>query len=150
MYLNKCFIIGNISNSPELKSLPSGIKTTSFSVATNRVWKDKDGSKKEAADFHNVVIFGRQAETVCQYLAKGSQVLIEGRMQTRSWKTDGIKKYRTEVIADAVQFGNRKSSEREEVVDKNKNDLPSEEVASGSEDEIEYPEEDVNISDIPF
>jgi len=82
MYLNKVFIIGNLTRDPELKAIPSGIKVCSFSVATNRVWKDKNGARQEAADYHNVVVFGRQAETVTQYMKKGSQVMIEGRMQT--------------------------------------------------------------------
>src|SRR3989344_1202831 len=109
MYLNKALIIGNLTRDPELRSLPSGIQVASFSVATNRVFKDKEGNKKEPADFHNVVVFGMQAELVAQYLKKGSSVLVEGRMQTRSWddKTSGQKKYRTEIVADRVQFGPR-------------------------------------------
>lgn len=107
MYLNKVFIIGNLTRDPELKAIPSGIKVCSFSVATNRVWKDKNGAKQEAADYHNIVVFGRQAETVAQYMKKGSQVMVEGRMQTRSWddQATNTKKYRTEIIADRVQFG---------------------------------------------
>ena len=101
MYLNKALIIGNLTRDPELKSLPSGIHVASFGVATNRVWKDKNGAKQESTDFHNVVVFGRQAETTAQYLKKGSSVLVEGRMQTRSWDgQDGQKKYRTEIVAD--------------------------------------------------
>jgi len=86
MFLNKAFIIGNLTRDPEMRSIPSGMKVTSFGVATNRVWKDQNGEKKEAADFHNIVVFGRQAETVAQYLKKGSSVLVEGRIQTRSWE----------------------------------------------------------------
>ena len=94
MYLNKAMIVGNLTRDPELKTLPSGMKVTSFSIATNRVWKDAAGNKKEAADYHNIVVFGRQAETSAQYLAKGSQVLVEGRLQTQSWddKSTGKKK----------------------------------------------------------
>lgn len=83
MYLNKAIIIGNLTRDPELKSLPSGIRVASFSVATNRVWKDKNGVKQENVDYHNVVVFGRQAEIVGQYLKKGGSVLVEGRMQTK-------------------------------------------------------------------
>ena len=105
MYLNKAILIGNLTRDPELKSLPSGIQVTSFSLATNRVWKDKNGAKQESADFHNIVVFGKQAETVAQYLKKGSSALVEGRMQTRSWDAaDGTKKYRTEVIADVTRY----------------------------------------------
>ena len=107
MYLNKAIIIGNLTRDPELRSLPSGIKVCSFSLATNRVWKDKNGARQESADYHNVVIFGRQAETVAQYMKKGNSMLVEGRMQTRSWddKNSGEKKYRTEIVADRAQFG---------------------------------------------
>jgi single-strand DNA-binding protein len=108
MYINKAIIYGNLTRDPELKSLPSGIQVASFSVATNRVWKDKNGAKQESVDFHNVVVFGRQADLVSQYLKKGSGVFVEGRMQTRSWDgQDGQKKYRTEVVADRIQFGPR-------------------------------------------
>src|SRR5689334_4070466 len=108
MYLNKAIVIGNLTRDPEIKALPSGAKVCSFSVATNRVWKDKNGAKQEGVDYHNIVVFGRQAENVAQYLKKGSSVLVEGRMQTRSWDgQDGQKKYRTEIVADRVQFGPR-------------------------------------------
>ncbi|MBA3551179.1 single-stranded DNA-binding protein [Patescibacteria group bacterium] len=155
MYLNKAIIIGNLTRDPELKSLPSGIQVASFSVATNRVWKDKSGAKQESADYHNVVVFGRQAEIVSQYMKKGSSILVEGRMQTRSWEAkDGEKKYRTEIIADRIQFGQRGGSsggggapvsakatagEASPAVDKNQ-----------GIDTIEYPEEEINPEDIPF
>src|SRR3989344_3460678 len=106
MYLNKAIIFGNLTRDPEVKSLPSGIQVGTFSIATNRVWKDKNGAKQENVDYHNVVVFGRQAEIVGQYLKKGRSALVEGRMQTRSWEgQDGVKKYRTEIVADRVQFG---------------------------------------------
>ncbi|MCX6757887.1 MAG: single-stranded DNA-binding protein [Candidatus Nomurabacteria bacterium] len=149
MYLNKAIVIGNLTREPELKSLPSGMKVCSFSLATNRVWKDKNGAKQEAADFHNIVVFGRQAETTAQYLHKGNSALVEGRMQTRSWDDkEGVKKYRTEVIADRVQFGPKGGSGGE---------APSTgKIATGPKgdeneaDMIDYPEEDINPEDIPF
>lgn len=149
MYLNKALIIGNLTRDPELKAIPSGIKVCSFSVATNRVWKDKNGARQEAADYHNIVVFGRQAETVAQYMKKGSQVMIEGRMQTRSWDdaATGTKKYRTEVIADRVQFGSGSGASSQS---------PKKEgVQAGAQEEdqldtIEYPEEQINAEDIPF
>ena len=107
MYINKAILFGNLTRDPELRSLPSGMNVCNFSIATNRVYRDREGKKQEQTDFHNVVVFGRQADTVAQYLKKGSSVFIEGRIQTRSWddKTSGEKKYRTEVVADRVQFG---------------------------------------------
>ena len=106
MYINKALIYGNLTRDPEMRSLPNGTAVTQFSVATNRAYKDKNGARQESTDYHNVVVFGRQAETVSQYLRKGSGVFVEGRMQTRSWDDkDGTKKYRTEVIADRILFG---------------------------------------------
>lgn len=148
MYLNKAILIGNLTRDPELRSLPSGIKVCSFSLATNRVWKDKDGSRKESTDYHNVVVFGRQAETVAQYMKKGSSILVEGRMQTRSWddKNSGEKKYRTEIVADRTQFGPRPGTVSAPAGAKEgKNSEKNEEL-----DSIEYPEEDINPEDIPF
>jgi len=150
MYLNKVILIGNLTRDPELRSLPSGIKVCSFSLATNRVWKDKNGARQEAADYHNVVVFGRQAETVAQYMKKGSSMLVEGRMQTRSWddKTSGEKKYRTEVIADRTQFGPKGGGGGAGAASSGgagKASSSSEEV-----DSIEYPEEEINPEDIPF
>ncbi len=72
MYLNKALVYGNLTRDPELRSLPSGTQVTTFSIATNRVWKDKDGAKQESPEFHNIVVFGRQAETTAQYLKNGS------------------------------------------------------------------------------
>ena len=148
MYLNKAILIGNLTRDPELRSLLSGVKVCSFSIATNRVWKDKTGARQEAADYHNVVVFGRQAETVAQYMKKGSSILVEGRIQTRSWedKTSGEKKYRTEVVADRTQFGPKGSGggAGDSVAPKAGN-------SKGEETEsIEYPEEDINPEDIPF
>ncbi|OGI57129.1 single-stranded DNA-binding protein [Candidatus Nomurabacteria bacterium RIFCSPHIGHO2_02_FULL_37_13] len=151
MYLNKAIIIGNLTRDPELRSLPSGVKVCSFSLATNRVWKDKNGVRQESADYHNVVVFGRQAETVAQYMKKGSSMLVEGRIQTRSWedKTSGEKKYRTEIVADRTQFGPKGSGGNASTGTSN---TSSPKTSSDSEeiDTIEYPEEDINPEDIPF
>jgi len=151
MYLNKALIIGNITRDPELKSLPSGIKVATFSVATNRVWKDASGAKKEATDFHNIVVFGRQAETVAQYMKKGSSILIEGRIQTRSWddKTSGEKKYRTEIVADRTQFG-PKAGGAGFTPSNAEGAAPKTAAPAGEIDTIEYPTEDSNLEDIPF
>lgn len=155
MYLNKAIVYGNLTKDPEIKALPSGIKVASFSVATNRVWKDKEGRKQESADFHNIVLFGKQAELAGQYLKKGSGVLIEGRMQTRSWDAqDGSKKYRTEIVADKMQFGPRAggtggaggSYDSKTSKDVGGDKSPKEDEGAA----IQYPEEEINIEDIPF
>lgn len=147
MYLNKAMIYGNLTRDPEMKALPSGMNVTSFSLATNRVYKDRDGKQQEQADYHNIVVFGRQAETVNQYLKKGSGAFVEGRLQTRSWEKDGVKQYRTEIVADRVQFGPRSGGDGGSASSNN--------AATGSNDEKapeppQYPEEDINPEDIPF
>jgi len=147
MYLNKAIIIGNLTRDPELRSLPSGVQVATIGIATNRVWKDKDGNKKEDTQFHNIVVFGRQAETSAQYLKKGASVLVEGRMQTRSWDTpDGQKKYRTEIVADRIQFGPRAGGAGAPAAMTPKVDSQE----APPVDTIEYPEESINVDDIPF
>ena len=151
MYLNKAIVIGNLTRDPELRALPSGIQVTSFSVATNRVWKDKEGNKKEQSDFHNIVVFGRQAETAAQYLKKGASVLVEGRMQTRSWDgPDGQKKYKTEVVADRVQFGPRRDGGSSSSSSSTPPSTKESNSGGKKEEAIEYPTEEINPDDIPF
>ena len=147
MYLNKVLLVGNLTRDPEKKALPGGTNVTTFGIATNRVWNDKNGQKQEQADFHNIVVFGKQADNSAQYLKKGQSVLIEGRIQTRSWEADdGTKRYRTEIVADRVQFGPKSGGAG---ASKNSgasaDNEPKEEVP-----EIEYPEEEINPEDIPF
>lgn len=147
MYLNKAIIIGNLTRDPEIKALPSGIQVTSFSIATNRVYKDKSGNKKEETDFHNIVVFGRQAETCGQYLKKGQNAMVEGRLQTRSWEKDGAKMYRTEIIADRVQFGARPGAAGSAP----KGDISAAPTNNSvAEEQIEYPSDEINPEDIPF
>lgn len=147
MYINKAMIYGNLTRDPELKSLPSGVQVCEFGVATNRVWKDKNGSRQESTDYHNIVVFGRQAETVKQYLHKGSGVFVEGRIQTRSWDAqDGTKRYRTEIVADRIQFGPKGGATAAAAPSEAAKTSASEEEAPA----IEYPEEEINSEDIPF
>ncbi len=155
MYLNKALIIGNLTRDPELRALPSGIQVASLSVATNRVWKDKNGAKQESSDFHNIVVFGRQAETSAQYLKKGQQVMVEGRIQTRSWddKATGEKKYRTEIVADRVQFGNKPGGSTGPSAgagDSAPKAGGSKAAKAEAVDTIDYPTDDINPEDIPF
>jgi single-strand DNA-binding protein len=140
MYLNKAIIVGNITKDPEIKALPSGMKVCSFGVATNRVWKDANGAKQEAADFHNIIVFGKQAESTAQYMSKGNQIMIEGRIQTRSWDKDGVKMYRTEIVAESVQFGNKPNGNENKVVEDKKeiivDDSPSIDPISGGNSDL--------------
>lgn len=150
MYLNKAIIIGNLTRDPELKALPSGIQVANMGVATNRVWKDKDGNKQEAVEFHNVVVFGRQAETSAQYLKKGSSVLVEGRLQTQSWEADGVKKYRTEIVAERIQFGPRKDGGSYTPTAQSSNNGDDQSAEAPKSEGIDYPTEEINPDDIPF
>ncbi|MBI5005042.1 MAG: single-stranded DNA-binding protein [Candidatus Lloydbacteria bacterium] len=151
MYLNKVFIFGNLTRDPELRSLPSGNAVASFGVATNRVWKDQQGNKQEGTEFHNVVVFGKQAEIVSQYLKKGSSVLVEGRIQTRSWDgQDGVKKYKTEIVAERIQFGPRTGGGFNGASQGGGNSGKGSPAKSAEMPSIEYPEEDIKPEDIPF
>ncbi len=148
MYLNKAFVIGNLTRDPEMRATAGGTQVTTFSLATNRVWKDQNGVKQESADYHNIVVFGRAAETSAQYLKKGDQAYVEGRMQTRSWEQDGQKKYRTEIVADRVQFGGKGGGGGSQ--DRADSAEGGEQKTKPRDDAIEYPQEEINPDDIPF
>ncbi len=103
--INKVILVGNLGRDPEVRSTASGMPVANFSLATTRKWT-KDGQRQEQTEWHNIVCFGRQAEVAGQYLAKGRQVYVEGRLQTSSWddKNTGEKKYRTEIIVENFQM----------------------------------------------
>lgn len=104
--VNKAIIVGNLGRDPELRSTPSGQTLAKFSVATTRKWRDRDGNLQEQTEWHNIVCWGRQAEVAGQYLTRGKQVYVEGRLQTDSWedKETGKKMYRTEIVCDNFQM----------------------------------------------
>jgi single-strand DNA-binding protein len=151
MYLNKAIIYGNLTRDPERRSLPSGAAVVNFSVATSRVWKDKSGVRQEDTQYHNVVAFAQLADLISQYLRKGSGVLVEGRIQNRSWDSPEGKKYRSEIVADSIQFGPKRDGSPATDYGKSEqgNSQPSEQP-SQPVDTIQYPEEDINPDDIPF
>ena len=152
MYLNKAMIFGNLTRDPEMKSLPSGMQVTSFSIATNRVYNDRDGKRQEHVDYHNIVVFGKQAETSAKWLKKGSSAYVEGRLQTQSWEKDGVKQYRTEVVADRVQFGPRTDGGGGGNYQANAGAGAA--TTGGGQESApvmpEYPSEEINPEDIPF
>jgi single-strand DNA-binding protein len=150
MYLNKAMIYGNLTRDPELKSLPSGMQVCSFGIATNRVYKDRDGKRVESTDYHNIVVFGRQAETSAQYLKKGASAYVEGRLQTQSWEKDGQKQYRTEIVADRVQFGPRTGGPGAGGETRGATPSASTQQSAPAGNAPEYPEEDINPEDLPF
>lgn len=152
MNLNKAMLIGNLTRDPEVRNTPTGLTVASFSIATNQVWTDQSGQKKERVDYHNIVVWRRLAEICSQYLHKGSKIYIEGRMQTRDWTgQDGIKRYRTEIVGEnmimldrAGQQGSRPAGNINE-----QPPMPSEEPV------IEVPdagtdEEEIKVENIPF
>jgi len=100
--LNKVTLIGNLGKDPELKYTNSGVAVATFSLATSDSWKDQEGNMQERTEWHNIVAWRKLAEICGQYLKKGSQVYIEGKIQTRSYEKDGVKKYMTEIIADQL------------------------------------------------
>lgn len=103
--VNKVILIGNLGSTPEVKYTPSGQAVSSFNIATNEKWKDKDGQFQEKTEWHRIVVWGKQAENCGKYLSKGKPVYVEGKLQTREWKDkDGQKKYTTEVVAQSIQF----------------------------------------------
>jgi single-strand DNA-binding protein len=112
--INKVILIGRLGSDPEVRYTPSGVAVANFNIATSEEWKDKDsGEKKERTEWHRIVAWRRLGEICGEYLSKGKQVYIEGRLQTRDWEDrDGNKRYTTEIVASDVQFlGARDSSE---------------------------------------
>jgi single-strand DNA-binding protein len=106
MAVNKAILVGNLGRDPELRHIPSGQAVANFSLATSESYSDRNGAKQERTDWHNIVVYGKQAELCGQYLKKGRQVYVEGRLQTREYEAkDGSgKRYRTEIVAQRVQF----------------------------------------------
>ncbi len=136
-------LIGRLTRDPETKTLPSGQSVTNFGMATDRFFNDKSGQRQQQTDFHNIVLFGKLADIATQYLNKGSLVLIEGRLQTRTWQdASGNKKSRTEIVGERLQMGpksNKAASGQKPTVEN-----PSEEIPVIEENE------DIDVKNIPF
>ena len=137
--INKALLLGNLGRDPELRSTPKGNKVLNFPMATSRRWKDRETEEvHNETDWHRIVVWGRQAEVLSEYLKKGSQVHVEGRIQTRAWSdNDGAKRYTTEIVASRIQMLGR----------------PEDRRAPESVDEPETPEapaEPNGDDDIPF
>ncbi len=152
MYINKVILYGNLTRDPELKALPTGANVCNFSIATNRTFKDKNGVKQDQTEYHNIVAFGRTADLIKQYVKKGSPLYVEGRLQTRSWDKEGVKQYRTEILLEQMQFGPKGSgatggAPSSSAPSSSKSSAPIEQPPM---DTIEYPEESINVEDIPF
>lgn len=149
MDFNKVIIVGRVVANPEMRNTPTGQSVTTLSVATNRTWTDKSGGKKEEAEFHNVVLWGRQAEVATQFLTKGATVLIEGRLQTRTWNDkQGVQHRTTEIMAEKMQLGPRFSggSSDSKSFDSGKSSKKDEDIPT-----INLEDEDMkSLDDIPF
>ncbi len=162
MNLNKAIIVGNLTRDPDAKTLPNGQAVSNFGVATNRRWTNKDsGEKQEQTEFHNIVAFGKLAEICNQYLNKGKMVLIEGRIQTRSWQgQDGIKKFRTEIVAENMQMGPRTQGREaeagspaetsEKIPTIQQEDIDKETVGTSKKNPDQEDKEEVDVEKIPF
>jgi len=155
MNLNKAMVIGNVVRDPEMRTTPNGQNVTSYSIATNFIWKDQQGQKQERAEFHNIVAWRRLAEISSQYLKKGSKVYIEGRMQTRSWDDpNGVKKYKTEIVAENMIMLDRAGATPDgasaaQAPANNNQDVPV--IDYGEEPkENKKQEEEISVDDIPF
>ncbi len=145
MNLNKAFVLGRLTRDPESRNLPSGQQVVSFGLATDRFFTDKSGQKQQQAEFHNIVLFGKLAEIASQYLSKGALVLIEGRIQTRSWQdSTGTKKYRTEIVAQSLQLGPKAAGKAAPW------SATSEQKPTQSEEIPIIEEEEIDIKDIPL
>jgi single-strand DNA-binding protein len=147
MNLNKVFLIGRVATDIEMKTTPSGQSVCSFSLATNRTWKGKDGQKQEESQFHRIVLWQKLAEIASQFLTKGSLVLIEGRIQNRSWDDkNGVKRYTTEIIGETMQMGPRTQGGSEPT----KNfSVPKKQTEDEDIPIIEDGDE-IDVKDIPF
>ena len=150
MNLNKAILIGRLVSDPEIRSTPSGQQVCSFRLATNRVWTDKSTSQKqEKTEYHNIVLWRRLAEIASQYLTKGSLVLIEGRLQTRSWQdASGNQRFRAEIVAERMQLGPRAAG-KIVPAEARRGQLAEKE---GAEEEIPIieEEEEIDVSQIPL
>lgn len=152
MNLNKVFLLGNLTRDPELRQTPSGQAVCTIGLATNRFYSDSSGQRQQQVEYHNVVAWGRQAEIINQYLKKGSLILVEGRLQTRSWQDQqGVKHWKTEIVADRVQLGPRPGgggAMREQESPAATPQRPTEDITPI----IELPEEgeEIDVKEIPF
>ncbi|MBI2415269.1 MAG: single-stranded DNA-binding protein [Candidatus Kerfeldbacteria bacterium] len=141
MDLNKVMIIGRVTKDPEVRTIPSGQTVATFSLATNRQWTDQAGQRQEKAEFHNIVAWRKLAEIIQQYVKKGMRLYVEGRMETRSWQDQqGVKKYRTEVVADNMIMLDSKHSGA----------ASNTNVTTAPEPVVNAPSDEITVEDIPF
>lgn len=152
MSVNKAIILGRLGQDPELKYTPSGAAVCNFSLATSQTWTDKSGQKQEKTDWHRIVVWGKLAELCGQYLSKGRQAFVEGRIQTRSWDDQsGQKRYTTEINAQTVQFiGANAGAGKNEHNQDNASDSQSNGSDMMNQNYDVAPDSNFTADDIPF
>jgi len=160
MNVNKVILVGRLTRDPEVRNTPSGQSVATISLATNRFWKDKSGQRQDKTEYHNVVLWGRLAEIAGQYLIKGQEAYIEGRMETRKYTgKDGIERRSTEVVAENMQLGSKPQGSgnggnyNRPTTQPNSN--PAAPAAAPSNEEIptinlDEEQDEVRIEDVPF
>jgi len=162
MNVNKVMVCGNVVRDPEVRTTPAGQAVTRISIATNRYYNDKAGERQEQTEYHNVTLWGKQAEVAGKYLGKGQQVFIEGRLQTRKYTgKDGVERYATDIIAESMQLGSKATGGRSEdgassysAGNSKAPSAPKAKAAEVKDDDIPTinldDDQEVNLSDVPF
>ena len=156
MNFNKAIVIGRVTRDPEIRTTPNGQNVASIGIATNRVWNTNSGERQEKVEFHSIVAWGKLADICSQYLSKGQLVLFEGRLETRTWEgQDGIKRSKTEIIAENMQMGprTRPSGSGEENASyqaENKSTANNGQNQNANDGNDNNKEEEIKIEDIPF
>lgn len=150
--LNRATIIGHLTRDPELRTTPNGQNVASFSVATNRRWTDASGAQQDAAEFHDMVAWGKLAEIASTILHKGDRAYVEGRLQTRNWEAqDGSRRSKTEIVAEnLINLSPRKESRDETVMGAKERSEPIGEKPKEKVKATETATEEIDINDIPF
>ncbi|MFA6427219.1 MAG: single-stranded DNA-binding protein [Candidatus Magasanikbacteria bacterium] len=146
MDLNRATILGRLTRDPEVRTTPSGQSVATIGIATNRVWTDNTGVRQERVEYHNCVLWGKLADIAGQYLSKGRRVYVEGRIETRDWTgQDGVKRYRTEIIAEnLIMLDAPRSSSAQG------SDVPPPPSGSSSQPTSHVSDEEIKVEDIPF
>lgn len=154
MDLNKVMLIGRLTRDVEVRQIPSGQSVATFGLATGRIFKDQSGTRQERTEYHNIVAWGRLAEICKQYLVKGKQVYIEGRLQTHDWEgQDGVKRYRTEIIAENMIMLGSRSDGGAPFTSGASSSAPTPDTSGGAGDLSQpFPpnEEEIQLENIPF
>lgn len=153
--LNRAQVLGNLTRDAEMRYTPNGQAVANFTVATNRRWNGQDGNKQEQVEFHDIVVWGKTAESISPMLKKGGPVFVEGRLQTRNWEgQDGVKRYKTEIIADNVIVLSSRGGASPDSAGEHTRENPVDEIAKTdkpSEKTDNQPKtEEIDIEEIPF